>query len=337
VKSARNSRKEERTVIQIAEHLAPYPNLMWTLAKQAGVTHAVSQAADAQGAPVWDFMSLLHLKQRFAGNGLDLAVIEGGGPPLDRVRLEQPGADEDLDVYCDFVRNMGAAGIPVLCYNWMAVFNWMRTSTTIPARGGAMVSGYDHDLMRNAPLTEAGEVSEDQLWTSLEKFLKRVVPAAEDAGVLLAIHPDDPPLSPIRGVSRIVRSPDAIRQIIDLVPSPNNGITLCQGNFSAMGADIPAEIHAFGERGAIHFVHFRDVKGTPDHFVETFHEEGQTDMFAAMRAYHEINWTGPMRPDHVPTFAGEGNDNPGYEVLGRLYALGYIKGLLEGVRATIGD
>lgn len=101
-----------------------------------------------------------------------------------------------------------------------------------------------------------------------------------------------------------------------------------------MGAEIPAEIRAFGERGAIHFVHFRDVRGTPDRFVETFHDDGQTDMWQAMQTYREIGFSGPLRPDHVPTMEGEGNQAPGYEVIGRLFALGYIKGLSEAAEKS---
>jgi mannonate dehydratase len=193
------------------------------------------------------------------------------------------------------------------------------------------VTGYDHALMAEAPPTEQGEVSEATLWANLETFMNVVVPVAEAAGVLLALHPDDPPISPIRGVGRILTSPDAMARAIDLVPSPNNGLTFCQGSFATMNADIPAEIERFSKRGAIHFVHFRDVEGSPSRFNETFHDDGQTDMWEAMRAYRSAGFSGPMRPDHVPTMAGEENGNPGYEVLGRLFALGYIKGLAEGV------
>src|SRR5829696_9749356 len=125
-------------------------------------------------------------------------------------------------------------------------------------------------------------------------------------------------------MARILRTPEAMRRVIELVPSPYNGITMRQGTFATMGADIPAEIRAFADRGVLHFVQFRDVRGTPDRFVETFHDEGQTDMFAAMRAYADIGYHGPLRPDHVPTMHGEDNERPGYALLGRLYALGYI-------------
>jgi mannonate dehydratase len=216
----------------------------------------------------------------------------------------------------------------------MAGFGWMRTSTTIPSRGGALVTGYDHSLMQDAPPSEYGTITEEALWENITDFLHRVVPVAEKAKVKLAVHPDDPPITPIRGIGRILINPDAFQRVIDIAPSPYNGITFCQGNFSAMGADVPAEIRRFGKQGQIHFVHFRDVRGDPAKFEETFHDAGQTDMFATMRAYQEIGFEGPMRPDHVPTMAGEDNTHPGYEVLGRLYAIGYIKGLIEGVTKT---
>lgn len=318
--------------MKLAEYLPSFPNATWTLARQAGVTHAVSSVPpDGPDGAGWEFLPLLRMKNRFADAGLTLDVIETGFPWLHAAKLGLPERDEEIERCRAYLRNVGAAGIPILCWNWMAIFNWTRTSTTTPTRGGALVTSYDHAMMSGAPPTEAGEVSEDQLWESLEYFLRAVVPAAEEAGVTLALHPDDPPISPIRGVGRILRSPEAMRRAIELVPSPRSGITMCQGTFSTMGADVPNEIRAFGERGQIHFVHFRDVRGTPDRFLETFHDEGQTDMFAAMRTYREIGFAGPVRPDHVPTMEGEDNLAPGYNVLGRLFAIGYMKGLAEAV------
>jgi mannonate dehydratase len=213
----------------------------------------------------------------------------------------------------------------------MPVFNWMRTSTTDPSRGGALATGYDHALMQNAPLTEYGEVGEDQLWDALEYFLKAVVPVAEAAGVKLAMHPDDPPLSPIRGLGRIMRSIDNYQRLLDLYPSPVNGIALCQGNFTLMTDDLPAAIRHFGRQDKVFFVHFRDVRGTPEKFVETFHDEGKTDMRACMEAYRDIGFEGVCRPDHVPTMEGDSNEHAGYSSIGRLFAIGYLKGLREAV------
>jgi mannonate dehydratase len=194
-----------------------------------------------------------------------------------------------------------------------------------------MVTGYDHDLMRNAPLTEYGTVTEEQLWDNLRYFLERVIPVAEQANVRLAMHPDDPPLSPIRGLGRIMRSVENFQRLIDLIPSPMSGITLCQGNFALMTDDLPSVIRHFGKQGKIFFVHLRDVRGTPEKFVETFHDDGQTDMLACMRAYREIGFDGVYRPDHVPTMEGDSNENAGYSALGRLFAIGYLKGLQEAV------
>jgi mannonate dehydratase len=132
-------------------------------------------------------------------------------------------------------------------------------------------------LLRDAPATELGPIGEDELWENLEYFLRRVIPVAEKANVKLAMHPDDPPLSPIRGAGRIMRSIENFQRLLDPVPSPMNGITLCQGNFTLITDDLPSVIRHFGRQNKIFFIHFRDVLGTPDHFLEMWHDEGQTE------------------------------------------------------------
>lgn len=321
-------------MIEIAEALSPQPTPLWKLVKQAGVNHVVGRLpyGDSGNEQPWDYMPLLQLKTRYEDAGFQLSVIESS-PPMDQIRLGLPGRDQEIESFCTLLRNMGVLGIPTLCYNFMAVVNWMRTSTTIPARGGAMVTGYDHDLVRNAPLTQAGVVTEERLWENFHYFLAAVLPVAEEANVQLALHPDDPPLSPIRGIGRIMRSLDAFQRVIDMAPSPCNGLTFCQGNFALMTDDLPAAIRHFGRQGKIFFVHFRDVRGTAEKFVETFHDDGPTDMLACLRAYREIRFEGVLRPDHVPTLEGDSNDNAGYSSIGRLFAIGYIKGLREAVYA----
>lgn len=323
-------------MIKIAEYLNPTPTPLWRLAKQAGVDHAVgglpTPADLADGDMPWDYLPLLRMKQRYESHGFSLDVIEAR-PPLNRAKRGLPGGDEEIDTVCTLIENMGRLGVPVWCYEWMTDFNWLRTSTSAASRGGSVVTSFDNSLLRDAPPTELGPIDEDTLWETLAHFLRRVLPVAEKAGVKLAMHPDDPPLSPIRGVGRIMRSVENFRRLLDLAPSPVNGVTMCQGNFTLMTEDLPAVIREFGREGKIFFVHFRDVRGTPERFEETWHDDGKTDMLACMQAYRAIGFDGVLRPDHVPTVEGDSNEHAGYSSFGRLYAIGYIRGLRQAVYA----
>jgi mannonate dehydratase len=323
-------------MIKIAEMLPPHPSSLWRMVKQTGIKYVVGAMDFSRGLDVpqeelpWSFMSLLRVKNAYEDAGFKLEVLESR-PPSNRAKLGLPGRDEEIEWVITLVRNLGRLGVPVYCYEWMPVFNWMRTSTTTPARGGALATSFDVSLLKNAPLTEYGEVSEETLWENLAYFLNAVVPEAEQAGVQLAMHPDDPPLSPIRGLGRIMRSVKNYQRLVDLYPSPANGIALCQGNFTLMTDDLPGTIRHFGKQKKIFFAHFRDVRGTPEKFVETFHDEGKTNMLACMQAYRDIDFEGVLRPDHVPTMEGDSNENPAYSSIGRLFAIGYIKGLREAV------
>jgi len=317
-------------MVKLAEVLGAKPNLLWTYCQQMGVTAAVSGMGLAEGGEKpWSYPALKRLKQVYDEHGFDWQVIESS-PPMQKIRLGLDGRDEEIGWFCEMLEAMGQLGVPVVCYNFMAVLGWTRTSSDLKGRGGALVTGFKLEDMPPG-LTEAGEVSEERLWDNLRYFLEKVVPVAEKAGVKLAMHPDDPPLSPLRGLGRIMRSVEGFQRLLDLVPSEHNGLTLCQGNFTLMTKDLPNVIRDFGRQGRLHFSHFRDVQGTADNFVEVFHDEGITDMLGCLQAYKDIGFDGPMRPDHVPTMAGDSNEVPCYSTVGRVYAVGYIKGLMESV------
>lgn len=324
--------------VKLAEVLpsSSSPTTLWQVVAQAGVEWVVGRlpsGADVQAEQPWDYLPLLRLKQRYETAGFRVGVIEGR-PPLNKTKRGLPGRDAEIDSVCTLIENMGRLGIPVWCYEWMTDINWLRTDVAAPSRGGSLVTSFDYELVRDAPPPDAGELGEEELWENLEYFLRRVLPVAEKANVKLAMHPDDPPLSPIRGVGRIMRSVDNFQRLLDLVPSASNGIAFCQGNFRLMTDDLPATIRHFGAQQKIFFVHFRDVAGTPEKFEETWHDAGPTDMLACLRAYHEVGFDGLMRPDHVPTVAGDSNDEPGYSTYGRLFAIGYIRGLLHAGSRT---
>lgn len=320
-------------MLEIAEFIAPTPTPVWRLARQAGVDLAVGGLPPAdllEGEEPWDLGPLTRMKARYEAAGFKLVVIEAR-PPLNKAKRGLPGRDEEIETVCRLLTHMGALGIPVWCYEWMTDFNWVRTDLARPSRGGSVVTAFNAADVPPEP-TEFGTISEETLWETLAYFLKKVLPVAEKAGVKLAMHPDDPPLSPIRGVGRIMRSVENFQRLIDLDPSPMNGITLCQGNFTLMTDDLPAVIRRFGKK--IFFVHFRDVRGTPSSFEETWHDAGKTDMLACMKAYRDIGFDGVLRPDHVPTVEGDSNDDAGYSAFGRLYAIGYIRGLHQAVYAS---
>lgn len=311
-----------------------YEQIKVDLQKQMGLKYVISGPARMdRSLPAQSYESLALLKKTYADQGLQLSIIEGP-TPLDKVKLGLPGADEELEVFKEMLRNCAKLDIRTICYNWMPVLGWFRTRTEIPTRGGATVTGYLHSDMEGVEDTWAGKVSHERLWNTLEGFLKEIVPLCEELGVNLALHPDDPPVPELRGIGRILTSAAAFDKVFSLYDSPVNGMTFCQGCFSTMGEDIPGTIHHFGEQKKIFFVHFRDVAGDRFNFHETFHDDGKTDMFEAMRAYYDIGFDGIARPDHVPTMKGENAAMPSYGVQGQLFAVGYIKGLMEAVEKS---
>jgi len=296
------------------------------LSKQLGCAEVIGYGPrPAHGSEVWDFGELVRMKRRVEDFGLRLDVFEDG-PPTDKMMFGLPGRDEQLEHFCKSLENLGAAGIRVIMAQHWPPYHVGTTSDSMPTRGGATSRAFDYELVKNAPLTEYGMVTEEQRWANLTYFLKGVLPAAEQTGVRIAFHPDDPPISPIRGFARILRSVEAFDRLLDIVPSENIGLLFCQGCFAEMGADIPASIRHFGRRRKIFFAHFRDIVGTVPRFQEVFHDDGKTDMLAAMQAYYEVGFEGPMRPDHGIAVEGDASGR-----LSKIMAIGYMRGLAECV------
>lgn len=321
-------------MVEPALILPPEPDDRWQLAAQMGVTKVVIHPLEiGTGQIFWDYDELLQLKNWLENANLELSVIEGSVPITDKTRLGLKGRDEEIELFKQFLRDLGDLGVPTVAYDWMASIRWARTAAHIPLRGHSFTTGFDNKKMQGGPASSAEDISHEDLWEALEYFLNEVVPVAEEAGVKLALHPDDPPRSELRGIPRIITSVEAYDRVLDIYDSAHNGITFGQGNFAAMGADIPAAIRHFGNR--INFAHFRDVRGNADEFVETWHDDGPTDMLAAMKAYYDSGFNGVIRPDHVPSMVGEQNTNPGYETKGRLFAIGYMKGLMEAAERDI--
>ncbi len=313
-------------------------------AKQIGVTGIAVYTPQLPCDGYWEFGDLLNLRTRVEAAGLKLEAI--GSLPWRfyyRVMLGLPGRDEQIENWCKNLRNIGAAGIPIQTYNFALLFVW-RTSFDTRGRGGAHVTSFDMELAKNAPLLARSfphidtslfppsayhPISDEEMWENFTYFLKAVIPVAEEAGVKMALHPDDPPVPSLGGVARIMRNVDAFKRVIEIVPSDYNGLLFCQGCFSEMGTNVVEAIRYFGSRKKIFYVHFRDVRGTADNFAETFIDEGQTDMFEAMKTYKEVGFDGPMTVDHPNHVV----DDTTWGHRGRAYAMGYIKALIDTVNA----
>ncbi len=332
----------------LIEFLPPRPHVLWQLSAQMGISHCVVKAApEVTGLPApYEPGVLARIQADLAAANLTLLGLEGDPFDMNRIKLGLPGRDEDIANYQKMLRIMGDLGLRLLCYNFMAGIGWHRSNAGVPGRGGALVSQLD--LAEMPPgLTPAGEVTSAQIWENYRYFLEAILPVAEAAGIRLGAHPDDPPVASLRGLGRIFYSPEQFDRVLALAPAKNHGLTFCQANWKLMaGGDSPptqaalaANIDRMTRTGRVHFVHLRDVEGDAGKFTETFHDNGPTNLAAMLRRYHDAGFRGPVRCDHVPTLAGETNSQPGYGTLGRLFADGYLLGLMDalGVRTAPAD
>jgi len=299
-------------------------------ARQIGVTHAVVISPEAMtvDGPFYDYERLVQMRQHVESHGLSVAAIQNIPPAwYDQLIYGGPQQAEQLSNYCRTVENVGRAGIPALHYNFHAQRVW-RTSRHTLGRGGAYVTAYDHALMADAPLAGPRPIGDDDLWERLETLVKTIVPVAHEYGVRMALHPDDPPVSPIAGAACILRNVEAFQRVLDMVDSPANGILFCQGCFAEMlGQGVYDAIRHFGRQNRIVYVHFRNVSGTAERFRETFIDAGDIDMRQAMRVYKEVGFAGAMIPDHLPKITGD--DETGGRAVA--HAVGYMRAMMQAV------
>ena len=297
----------------------------WDFAVASGVRHGVIRLPENQGFDYGNRSDWDTLVKKFENFGITPVAIEPMPNELhDHIKAGDTLRDESIEKVISMFPHMQAHGISTICFNFMAHIGWLRTSSSVFERGGATVTEFNAKDF----VPTGARITGDELWANYEYFIKATVPYAEKHGIKLALHPDDPPVERLGDVERIMISKKNIKKAVyDICPSESLGVTMCQANFFIMGEDLEKTIEEFADK--IFMVHFRNTKGTPEHFRETYHDNGDIDMAKIMRAYVKNRVNVPIRVDHVPTMAGEISTLPGYDALGRLFAIGYLKGILD--------
>lgn len=309
----------------LTDYLRSEKDITWDLSKQCGVTHSVIRLPETKDFDISNKSPWKTIYKRFIDYGIKPVIIEPMPNAMhDHIKKGDAMRDESIEKVIKMFSLMRDFDIHTLCFNFMACIGWLRTSDEVKERGGALVTEYNENNFKATSDT----ITEEQLWKNYKYFIKAVVPEAEKYEILLALHPDDPPVPTLGGLSRIMVSPENIKKAVyDIVQSDNLGITMCQANFYLMGTSLDKVISDFAKK--IFFVHFRNVTGVKNNFRETFHDNGDLNMAHLIKLYKNLGIDVPIRVDHVPLMCGENNDNPGYSSIGRLFAIGYLKGLLE--------
>ena len=325
----------------------------------------VTSLMDMPAGALWPTERIQAMKEEVNAAGLEMEVIESVNVHED-IKLGLPSRDEYIDNYRETVRRLGRAGVKVICYNFMPVFDWTRTDLAKPRADGSNVLAYDQALIDRITDPQAfadqiqqgaGEfemagwepermkelkhlfaqyksVSHEDLFANLEYFLKAVIPVCEEYGVTMAIHPDDPPWD-IFGLPRIYTCRENMRRILDLVDSPRNSLTMCSGSLGSNPKnDIPALVREFGGEGRIAFAHVRNIKFTgPGQFEEAAHfsADGSLDLYEIMKALYDVGFTGYIRPDHGRMIWDE-KGRAGYGLYDRALGASYLSGLWEAIQ-----
>jgi mannonate dehydratase len=280
----------------------------------------------------WSSEELVEVRDRIAAQDLRLVGFEQMPITLYDVLLDDEGRDESIEKIKTTIRNMGAAGIPVLGYSGHPPNGVGPTTRSKEIRGGAKTTAFVEAEMEDPGQLADRQFTEEELWEIYEAFLAEVLPVAEEAGVQLAVHPSDPPIEEIGGVPLLFRNFENFKRAMELVSSENHGLKLCLGCWSEMGEDVLEVIRYFGSRDEITYVHFRDVVGTVPEFYETFldDEESNYNEYDVVQALYDVGYSGLLLPDHVPMLDGEDAWEFGGTV-GRSFTVGYIRGLIKSV------
>ena len=326
-----------------------------------GVTGVITTLYGTKPGEAWEVADILAMKAEVEASGLEVAGIESVNIH-DSIKVGTPDREEYIANYITTIERLGEAGIHMVCYNFMPVFDWTRSDLAKMRPDGSTVLAYDQKIIdqinpdemlssmgeksngfvlpgwepeRMARIKELfelyKEVDEAKLFENLKYFLERIMPTCEKYQIKMAIHPDDPAW-PVFGLPRIVTNKEKLHQVLSLVDSPYNGITLCSGSLGSNPAnDIPDIIRSL--KGRIHFAHVRNLKyNGPGDFEEAAHlsSDGSMDMFAIMKALYDIGFDGPIRPDHGRAIWGEVS-MPGYGLYDRAIGANYLNGLWESI------
>ncbi len=313
----------------------------------------VSAVYDVPAGEVWSVDSINDLKKKANGKGLSFEVVESV-PVHEDIKLGNRNAKHLIDNYCENIRRLGKAGVKVICYNFMPVFDWLRSELEHPSDDGSNSLAYDDKTVKAMnPLTselslpgwdesyskdqlkvllgEYSKITEEDLWENLSVFLKAVIPVAEEVGVKMAIHPDDPPWG-LFGLPRIITCEKNLERFLNIVPSPSNGLSFCTGSLGANPEnDLVKMASKFADK--IHFLHLRNIKFTGDRqFKEVGHptECGSLDMYGIVKALCDKGWDGYVRPDHGRMIWNE-KGRYGYGLFDRALGATYIAGLFEAI------
>ncbi len=303
--------------------------------KRHGVEHIAGYCPER--GKLWTLESLTHVRAMCEKHGVTLDFAVPSGWRSRDLVTDGPERDPAIEGMQQLVTDCAKAGVPAVKYN-LSFLSMQRTGST-PGRGGSSYSTWRWEDAKKTTgeLTEAGRVTADIFWERIEYFLKRVVPVADEHRVRIACHPHDPGVPPegYRGVDRVLGTPEGLKKFVAMHESPNHGLNLCLGTTAEMLQDPNREIHDviryFGERRKIFNIHFRNIKGKRDDFMEVWPDEGDMNMVEVARTLHEVDYPYMVMPDHLPRHP----DDPEFGMQAFAYGYGYIRGILQALEAGV--